>query len=301
MKIAITGARGRLGRVLRGHFASRGDDVLAFSRNADAAHAALSRLPEVIESGQIDLLLHMAWSTVPATAEKTPGIEWREDLPLLATILDSLTKQKRNEGNAPLLVFFSSCAVYGEPVDGLIFDEAADPQPQGWYAFGKQAGESLIKRFVAIEGLNALILRVTNPYGFVQGEQHLQGVIPALIAAARGGRTFTSWGEGDALKDYLHISDFCIAVEAVAERKPVGLLNLGSGVSTPLQSVVSLVEEASGVSMDVAHEPARDWDVKRGRYSNAAAREALGWRPRIGLAEGIRACVSSERGTRAGT
>ena len=68
MKIAITGARGRLGRVLRRHFASRGDDVLAFSRNADAAHAALSTLPEVIESGQIDLLLHMAWSTVPATA-----------------------------------------------------------------------------------------------------------------------------------------------------------------------------------------------------------------------------------------
>lgn len=291
MNIAITGARGRLGRVLREHLSTRGDRVLSFSRNADAAHAALSTLPEVIESGQIDLLLHLAWSTVPATAEKTPGIEWREDLPLLATILASLTK-KRHKGKSPLLVFFSSCAVYGESDDGREFDEDADPRPKGWYAFGKLAGESLIKRFVAIEGLDALILRVTNPYGFAQGEQHLQGVVPALIAAARAGKTFTSWGEGDALKDYLHVSDFSAAVEAIVEKKLVGLLNLGSGSSTPLQRVVGMVEEATGVSLDVTHEPARDWDVKRGRYSNAAAREALGWCPSIGLAEGIRAYVS---------
>jgi UDP-glucose 4-epimerase len=301
MNIAITGARGRLGRILREHFTGRGDRVWSFSRNADAAHAALSTLPEAIESGQIDLLLHMAWSTVPATAEKTPGIEWREDLPLLATILASLTKQKRNQGKSPLLVFFSSCAVYGESEGGQIFDEDADPQPKGWYAFGKLAGESLIKRFVAIEGLDALILRVTNPYGFAQGEQHLQGVIPALIAAAMAGKTFTSWGEGDAVKDYLHISDFSAAVEAIAERRPVGLLNLGSGASTSLQSVVKMVEETSGVSLAVTHEPAREWDVKRGRYSNAAACEVLGWHPSIDLAEGIRACVSFAPGAKVGT
>jgi UDP-glucose 4-epimerase len=300
MNIAITGARGRLGRVLRNHFETRGDSIFAFSRNTDAAHAALSTLPEILEAGKTDLLLHMAWSTVPATAEETPGIEWREDLPLLATILASLAKRKRSKGQAPLLVFFSSCAVYGESENGLIFDEDADPQPKGWYAFGKLAAESLIKRFVLRDGLDALILRVSNPYGFVQGQQHSQGVIPALIAAARSRKVFTLWGDGDALKDYLHISDFCSAVEAVAERKPVGLLNLGSGASTPLQGIVRMVEEASGATLNLTNEPAREWDVKRGCYSNAAAREVLGWLPRIDLAEGIRACVSTCWGAKAG-
>ena len=235
----------------------------------------------------------MASSTVPASAEQNPGIEWREDLPLLATILASLVKRKRKDGKAPLLVFFSSCAVYGEPEGGRPFRESDNPHPKSWYAFGKTAGETLIDRFVSHEGLEALILRVTNPYGFTQGEQHLQGVIPALISVAKSGKAFTSWGRGDAVKDYLHVSDFCAAVAVIADKKPTGVLNLANGHSTSLTEVIGLVEQASGKSLNVIHEAAREWDVSGGRYANDAARSALGWQPGICLADGIRECVLS--------
>ncbi|MBJ7391479.1 MAG: NAD-dependent epimerase/dehydratase family protein [Chthoniobacterales bacterium] len=296
MKIAITGARGRLGKLLRCHFEALGHDVLAFSRNADAAHRPLVGLLDKIEEDDMDVLLHLAWSTVPTTAEVVPGVEWREDLPLLASMLSSLAKRQSKDNRSPLLVFFSSCAVYGEPKDTQVFKESDEVSPKGWYAAGKLAAEQLITRFHQEEGVRTLILRVTNPYGFSQGQQHLQGVIPALVSAAQSGKPFVSWGDGQALKDYLHVADFCSALDLVIQMQPLGMLNLGSGSSVTLQQVIEVVESASGASIDILHEPARPWDVTGGRYSKDAVHAHLGWQPEVTLTEGIRQCVSAMAG-----
>lgn len=80
MTIAITGARGRLGRVIRGYLAGRGFRVLAFSRHADAGHEALGTLHEMIGHGGIDAILHLAWSLV-RTGFHQKGPEGGEPLP----------------------------------------------------------------------------------------------------------------------------------------------------------------------------------------------------------------------------
>ena len=296
MKIAMTGARGRLGRVLREHFASAGDEVMAFSRNADADHAPLSSLPQVLEQGSVDVLLHLAWSTVPATAEQTPGIEWREDLPLLSDLLSTLATRDQS---APRLIFFSTCAVYGEAQFGQAFTERDEPKPKGWYASGKVAAEQLLERFRAEHGVASCILRVTNPYGFTQGAQCLQGVIPAMLLAAKQGREFTAWGEGDAMKDYLHIDDLCAAVDAVVRSNVMGTYNVASGVSRSLRDVAALVEKSAGASLKIRHTEARPWDVQHARYSHAALSEATGWQPKVGLEEGVARFAGEEsRGLR---
>jgi len=284
MKIAITGARGRLGKVLREHFTSAGDEVIAFSRNADAGHVPLSSLPQLLEQGSVDALLHLAWSTVPATAEQTPGIEWREDLPLLSDLLSALAARNQR---APRLVFFSTCAVYGEAQSGRVFTERDEPKPKGWYASGKVAAEQLLERFRAEHGVASCILRVTNPYGFNQGAQCLQGVIPSMLLAAKQGREFTAWGEGEAMKDYLHIDDLCSAVDAMVRSNAVGTYNVASGVSRSLRDVAALVEKSAGAPLRIRHTDARPWDVQHGLYSHAALTEATGWRPKVEFEEGV--------------
>lgn len=284
MKIAMTGARGRLGRVLRRHFASAGNEVLAFSRNADAEHAPLSSLTSVLEQGSMDVLLHLAWSTVPASAEQTPGVEWREDLPLLSDLLSALAARQES---APRLIFFSTCAVYGEPQSGQVFAESDEPKPKGWYASGKVAAEQLLERFRSEHDVASCILRVTNPYGFAQGAQCLQGVIPAMLHAAKEGREFTAWGKGEAVKDYLHIDDLCAAVDAVVRASLTGTYNVASGVSRSLREVAALVEESAGAPLKIKHTEARSWDVQHARYSHAALSEATGWSPRVEFEEGV--------------
>lgn len=282
MRIAITGARGRLGQVLRGHFAGAGDEVLAFSRKADGAHVSLQDLPAMLERGDVDAVLHLAWSTVPATADELPDIERREDLPLLSSLLSALRNKRKTH-----FVFFSTCAVYGEPRAGQIFTEDDAPAPKGRYAAGKVAAERLIQEFRAAHGVDSCVLRVTNPYGFSQGEDAKQGVIPAMLAAARNHSEFTAWGTGDALKDYLHIDDLCAAVDATLRGRLTGTFNVAAGVSLSLNEVVEAVEAASGQRLKVRHTEARPWDVQRGRYSNEAFVRATGWSPQVDFAEGV--------------
>jgi UDP-glucose 4-epimerase len=282
MKIAITGARGRLARVLRGHFAAAGDEVLAFSRYADEAHASLEDLPALLEWGEVDAVLHLAWSTVPATAEQMPGVEQREDLPLLSSLLSALRGRGR-----PHFVFFSTGAVYGEPRPGQVFSEHDTPTPKGRYAAGKVAAEKMTEEFRGTHGVKSCVLRVTNPYGFAQGQQSKQGVIPAMLVAAKNKTEFTAWGTGDALKDYLHIDDLCVAVDVAVRNRLAGIFNVAAGASLSLNEVAAMVEAASGRPLKIRHIEAQPWDVQGGRYSNEAFVGATGWSPRVDFAEGL--------------
>jgi UDP-glucose 4-epimerase len=287
VKIAITGAKGRLGRELRRYFEGLGCDVTGFSRNADAEHQPLGTFGQLLERERFDAVLHLAWSTVPSTAEVNPGVEWREDLPLLSALLRELDLRRTGSEHAPLFLFFSSCAVYGEaPHSGQVFDETCATRPIGWYARGKVQAEELIGAFAA-RGNPAAVLRVTNPYGFVQEARYLQGVIPALVRAAVQGGEFTMWGGDDAVKDYLHISDLCRAVECIVRSDLRGTFNVSAGRSVSLRDLVGMVESVTGRPVKCCASPAAPWDVRSGRYSHQALNAATGWQPSVDLADGL--------------
>lgn len=125
MKIFITGGRGRLARSLSPLLSQQGHQIKTFSRNANVQNLPLAGFGRELERNPADVILHLAWSTVPATAEFEPGIEWREDLPLLSLIGAQILRQKKTTGRAPLLVFFSSVrymeivafpALFGKPI-----------------------------------------------------------------------------------------------------------------------------------------------------------------------------------------
>lgn len=285
--IAITGARGRIGKVIRGYLSGKGHRVVAFSRNADAEHRTLGSLHELIGHGGIDAILHLAWSTVPATAEQNPGTEWSEDIPLLASMLRLLDRTKGGGTRTPRLIFFSSCSVYGEPTsNGGVFDETSRLRPLGWYARAKRQAEELLGAF-AERGNPVTVLRVTNPYGFTQADSCLQGVIPALARAALERKSINLWGGDGMMKDFLHVSDLCSAVEAVALGQETGLWNVASGSSVRLADLIRKVENLTGRSIEREYSPPCDWDVRNGRYSNRALTAATGWKPKVGLDDGL--------------
>ena len=296
MKICLTGARGRLGSILGDWLEKDGHQVIRFSRNADAKFACLSDLPQQIRQGT-DAVLHLAWSTVPASAERSPGIEWREDLPLLSALLNECIAQPAGRSTSPLFVFFSSCSVYGEFPAGRAapFSEGDECKPKGWYASGKKAAEDLLAKFTS-DGLRCLVLRVSNPFGFVQSSLNLQGFIPVAANAARQKVPLSVWGDGKATKDFLDVRDLYSALASALSLQMTGTFNVCSGQSHSLEDVIRIVEKTSATELSIDYVRAAPWDVGTGLYSNSLFSAHADWSPRVTLEQGIRNFMTSSVG-----
>ena len=298
MTISITGAKGRLAKALISYLIKKRVVLRPYSRSPSLGDWELAKLPQDIKQGKVDVILHLAWSVVPAEAELDPEGQWRDDLPQLSGLLDAIAERNYRNGTPVHLIFFSSGSVYGEGSNSTpIFEEFHPRVPKGIYARAKAEAEDMILKHVP-QGLKATILRVTNPYGFPQNEKRPQGVIPALVHAAQKSRPFTLWGDGSALKDYLYIEDFCSAVEKIIQDQLFGVFNLANGESVALRDLLELIQKMLGARVNIQQIPPAGWDVQHARYSSRLLQEATGWVPSFSLKKGLLRYLMDEYGIR---
>lgn len=289
-RIFITGGRGRLASLLAGHFRGGAFETTLFSRAPGEGFRPLEDLLRGDALGGAACVVHLAWSTLPAVAERDPGAARREDLPLLESLLARLGALE--PPRRPLFVFFSSGgAVYGN-APGRPSREDDPCRPIGEYGRAKLAAERLINEHAGRLGASVCILRVSNPYGYAVPPERQQGLIPHAIRCARTGQPLALWGDGSARKDFLHCSDLLAALERVFTLRLAGTYNLGAGESHRVSDVLGLVEQAAGRRIALARAPAPAWDVHDSLLDCGKFRGAAGWRPRIPLAEGIRRAVA---------
>jgi UDP-glucose 4-epimerase len=284
--IFITGARGRLATLIARRWEAEGRRFALFSRTVDASCHDWTDLLEAKNLGEADVVLHLAWSTLPASAESNPGAALRHDLPYLERLLSAQASCPANR--RPRLVFFSSGGtVYGN-APGRPNVEADPTQPRGNYGRDKAAAEEMITRVSERDGLPFTILRIANPYGYPVPTARPQGIIPHAIRCAVHGQPLALWGDGTAMKDYLHCDDFLGALAAIVDQRLTGTFNVCSGRSHSVAEVLAEVEAQVGRRIPLARAPAPTWDVHDSRLDNRKLVAATGWQPRIDLAEGIR-------------
>lgn len=235
-------------------------------------------------------LLHLAWSSLPTTAEQHPELVETQDLPFLRRLLEAITAVPASQ--RPHLVFFSSGgAVYGN-APGRSNGESDPCRPIGQYGRAKRAAEMLIESWADKHEFSHTILRISNPYGFTVHQERPQGIIPHAIRCALAGTPLTLWGDGTARKDFIHSTDFLAALARVLEERPSGTFNLCSGESHSLNEVLAEVERQTGRPIARILSPAAVWDVHDSRLANDRLRAASGWEPAINLREGIRLSVA---------
>jgi UDP-glucose 4-epimerase len=229
-----------------------------------------------------DTILHLAWSTLPATSEQNPGAEQRYDLPLLERLLKSAIAHR------PHLIFFSSGgAVYGN-APGRPNREDDPRLPIGSYGRAKLAAEDLILTAADRHQLPCTILRVSNPYGYPVPSGRVQGIVPHAIRSAVEGKPLALWGDGHARKDFLYHSDFLSALEAVVRQRRTGVYNLCSGQSHSVHEIIHLVERQLARTITTFQTHAPPWDVQDSRLDPNRLIAATGWIPQVSLEEGIR-------------
>lgn len=284
----MTGGRGRLAGIIAEHLTGR--PLQLYSRAPGDQFRAIERLlnPAEFAGGT---LLHLAWSTLPATSEKAGGIECQIDLPYLQRLLAAIGRAPAER--RPYFVFFSTGgAVYGN-APGRPNREDDPCHPIGWYGRGKRAAEEMILQFVAQNPVDAAILRISNPYGYPVPADRAQGIIPHAIRCAREDRPLTLWGDGHAAKDFLHYTDFLRALDAVLARRLTGIFNVSSGESHSVLEIIALVEKYTGRKIQVEKTAAAQWDVTDSRLSPEKLCAVTGWRPSVTLEEGIRRAAAN--------
>lgn len=284
--IVITGARGRIGTFVSNALEQSGFHVTRVSRESSDYTISYEELFDKKIIQQCDAIFHTAWSVVPSTAEKAPGSVWQNDLPLLSSLLNQITilpKEKQ-----PQFIYSSSGGtVYGNALENP-HTEKDELSPISWYGAGKVAGEQLIQTYTQFHQLSTCVLRISNPYGLHHNAIIPQGLISIIFSAIEQNKSVKIFGDGNALKDYIHMDDFMNALKLVFTERVQGIYNLCSGSSHSIHDVLHLIEQQKKISIQREYFPANSWDVQVSKLSSAKLENTITWRPIISLEEGLR-------------
>lgn len=185
----------------------------------------------------------------------------------------------------PRVVFASSSSVYGEGPDSAFREDTTPTVPRSPYGVTKLACERLADVYRHL-GLEVVGLRYFTVYG---PRQRPDMAIRRLCEAALGGTTFPLLGSGRQSRDFTHVDDAVDAtVRAMHAANPDPLFNIGGGEEASLTRLIEAVGSMAGRPVPLVTSDAQAGDVSRTRADTTRARRSLGWRPEIGLAEGLR-------------
>src|SRR5205823_1835816 len=103
-------------------------------------------------------------------------------------------------------------------------------------------------------------------------------------------------GDGEQTRDFVNVRDVAQAnVKAALARGVSGAFNIASGTAVSINRLIELLGEAGGERPRVEHVAPRPGDVRDSLASVAAARRLLGYRPVVGLPEGLAEYVAWAR------
>jgi UDP-glucose 4-epimerase len=133
------------------------------------------------------------------------------------------------------------------------------------------------------------ILRPSNAYGPGQASKSGFGLVRTVLEHARRGTEIEIWGDGESVRDFIHVGDVAEAcARVVALPEDSGTYNLGSGKGHSVNEVLQIAENVCGRPLRKIYRPARTVDVRSVVLDISRLQTRLSWMPQVSLEEGIR-------------
>lgn len=299
MKILVTGGAGFIGSHVVDAYLAHGHDVtvvdtLATGRETyvdprarlyrvDVASTALA---EVFEQERPEVVNHHAAQSSVSVSVKTPVEDARVNV--LGTV--NLLEQAVRAGVRKVIFASSGGTLYGESAHVPI-SEDHPIQPLSPYGASKYAGEIYIALYRRLHGLTSFILRYANVYGPRQDPFGEAGVVAIFSGAMRAGRAPTIFGDGTQTRDFVYVEDVAQANLLATDHAGDGVVHISTGAETTVNEIHRLLAVLTGHTQTPRYGPPREGDVYRSALDPSQAARLLGWRPRIGLEEGLRRTV----------
>ncbi len=184
----------------------------------------------------------------------------------------------------PRFLQVSTDEIYGDVEKGK--SKETDPaHPRSPYSASKAGGELLVQAYRASYDFPAIVTRGSNTYGQYQ---YPEKIIPLFITNAIDGMALPIYGDGGAVRDYLHVEDHCRAIDLALRRgEPGEDYNIGAGSQidgvTVADTILRLLNKPEALKQFVEDRLGHDR-----RYALDSKKiEQLGWAPTVSFEEGM--------------
>ena len=302
-RILLTGSNGRLGRRI-----GRALSELGFPQIHLTSKEPQNDLPGV-ESilvdwqdlqlpslSDVDVVIHLAHQTSAYQARKDVEADIRSNLVSTVRIVQSLGEVVKPKH----FIYMGSLTQYGSMNINPISETHQDINPETFYDCSKMAVELYLKQFRQEGVLDSLtLIRLGNLYGFTEDSKKLdRGFFDDAIFSAYKEHEVTCFGDGNFLRDFIHVDDLVAALLGIIE-SPLsavnGTFNLAGGTGYTINEALELISEsliAMGkrpIRVNYRDFPVDSYGIeKRNHVADITlAKKVIGWTPEISLAEGI--------------
>lgn len=244
----------------------------------------------VLRTEKIEAVIHFAASAYVGESMTLPQKYFQNNVVNTLSLLDSML-----EAGVKNLVFSSTCATYGDPVN-LPLEETHPQIPTNPYGESKLFIEKAMRWYGEPYDLRWIALRYFNAAGADPeneiGESHdpEPHIIPLVMQAANGKRpeihifgTDYATPDGTAIRDYIHVEDLAqahiLAIQHLANGGESGPFNLGTGRGHSVREIIAAVEKHSGKKVPSREMGRRPGDPDVLVADAQRANEILGWSP----------------------
>ncbi len=307
MKVLLSGAAGFIGshfvdRLLAQHYEVTGVDNFITGSPENLAHLDLHPkfrfealdvcAPEapgrLAQLGRFDIVLHFASLASPKDYLAYP----LETLESGSTGTRNMLEVARAQGARFLVTSTSEC--YGDPLEHpqkeTYWGNVNPIGPRSCYDESKRYAEAITMAYHRKYGVRTNIARIFNTYG-PRMKLDDGRVVPAFLSQALEGKPLSVFGDGTQTRSFCYVSDLVDGLYRLMlseEREPV---NLGNPEEITLLEFAERIQRLLGTSSPLEFHPLPENDPMRRQPDIRKAGETLGWKPQVGLEEGLRATV----------
>lgn len=296
MKILVTGGAGFIGSHVVDAFVAAGHQVAVVDNlttgdprwvnpraRLHVTDLRSARLMQVLETERPEVVAHLAAQASVGRSVTDPTFD--ASVNILGGL--NLLECCRRAGVRRIIYSSSGGAGYGD-TDVIPTPEEHPTVPISPYGITKVAMELYVSAWSGIFGISGISLRYANIYGPRQNPQGEAGVVAIFCHRMLTGQTPVINGDGEQTRDYVFVEDVAAANLGALEHPEVtGAVNVATGIETSVNALYAGLVAAAGLRLEARHGPARPGEQRRSCLSPTLAGRALGWSPRVSLAEGL--------------
>lgn len=306
MKLLITGGAGFIGSNFIRHILHRYPDyqvinldVLTYAGNLYNLADVTSHpnyffvkgdicdldLVDSIIAGGIDVIINFAAESHVDRSILTPEQFVRTNILGTQTLLECAKKY-----GIQRFIQISTDEVYGSLGESGLFSETTPLAPNSPYSASKAGADLLVRSYYQTYGLPINITRCSNNYG---PYQHPEKLIPRMIIQALNDEPLPVYGDGQNIRDWLHVEDHCHAIDLVLHRGKVGeIYNIGGNNEWKNIEIVEKILDYLNKPRTLIQyvEDRLGHDRRYGINATKICKE-LGWFPQHTFDEGLRSTI----------
>ena len=243
---------------------------------------------KIIKNFNPDVCFHLAAQSSVVISVEDPLLDFEHNLlqpvQLIKTLLETDCKQ---------FIFTSSGGtIFGEPEVIPTSEDDYGGEPESPYGLAKKKLNELIEVMLQNETMSYSILNLSNVYGPRQDPHGEAGVMSIFTGKLMNNETPTIYGDGKQTRDYVYVLDVVDALIKSAETDDNLFLNIGTGVETSVNELVSILSQKISWDGEPEYAPKREGELLRSVLNNERAKGQIGWEPKYTLDTGLDELIS---------